>query len=123
MNRDTLNIHVAPFVVNTATIYPSAKPAFFKELFNVNLFLSPVHQSTTVILLWLCFSLGQQQWHKEPFKPDVEQTCKVRAAKQPWGSFLFRGAACYVDLTNICNPPPPSPRWTQRPGPYREQRY
>lgn len=101
MNHDPLHIRAALFVVNTATIYPSAKPAFFKELLDVNLFLSPVHQSTTVVLLWLCFSLGQQQWHKEPFKPDVEQTCKVIAAKQPRGSFLFRGAACYVDLTNI----------------------
>lgn len=121
MNCDSLQIHASLFVVNTATVSPSAKPAFFffKELLHVNLFSSPLHQSTTVVLLWLCFSLGQKQWHKEPFKPDVEQTCKVRAAKQPRGPSLFRGMARYVDLANIWRPP----RSTQKPGPHSEQRY
>lgn len=108
MNHHALYIHALIFKVNTATIYPSA-----------SIFIGcPLHRSSTVILLWLCFPLGQQQWHKEPFKPNVEQTCKVRAAKQPRGPSLFRGTACYVDLANIWRPP-----WLiQKPGPHRKKR-
>lgn len=107
MNLAALQIHASLLMVNTATIYRSAKPAvffcpfFLKELLHVNLLPSTLHQSTTVVFLWLCFSLGQQQWHKEPLKPDVEQTCKVRAAKQPRGPSLFRERARHVDLANI----------------------
>lgn len=100
MNHDTLQIHAWLFVVNTATIYPSAKPAvIFGENASTLIYCSPLSITPQQsFLLWLCFSLGQQQqWHKEPFKPDVEQTCKVRAAKQASGAVSVQrdGASCW----------------------------